>query len=41
MDLNEILGKEKDALRDKNIELRNIIKKLELKIKELEQETKD
>jgi hypothetical protein len=41
VDLNEILGKEKDALRDENIELRNIIKKLELKIKELEQETKN
>lgn len=34
MDLNEILTKERDSLRDENIELRNRIK--ELKIKELE-----
>ena len=36
MDLNEILTKERDVLRDENIELRNRIKKLELKIEELE-----
>lgn len=32
MDLNEILTKERDSLRDENIELRNKIKELELKI---------
>ena len=36
MDLNEILTKERDNLREENIELRNRIKKLELKIEELE-----
>jgi len=36
MDLNEILTKERDILREENIELRNRIKKLELKIEELE-----
>jgi len=36
MDLNEILTKERDSLRDENIELRNKVKELELKIKELE-----
>ena len=35
MDLNEILTKERDSLRDENIELRNKVKELELKIKEL------
>jgi hypothetical protein len=35
MDLNEILTKERDSLRDENIELRNKIKKLEAKIEEL------
>ena len=29
MDLNEILTKERDSLRDENIELRNKIKKLD------------
>jgi hypothetical protein len=32
MDLNEILTRERDSLRDENIELRNKIKELELKI---------
>ena len=32
MDLNEILTKERDSLRDENIELRNKIKELELKM---------
>ena len=32
MDLNEILTKERDSLRDENIELRNKIKELELKL---------
>ena len=36
MDLNEILTKERDILREENIELRNRIKKLELKIEESE-----
>ena len=36
MDLNEILTKERDSLRDENIELRNKIKELILKIEELE-----
>lgn len=36
VDLNEILTKERDNLREENIELRNRIKKLELKIEELE-----
>jgi hypothetical protein len=36
MDLNEILTKERDSLRDENIELSNKVKELELKIKELE-----
>ena len=38
MDLNEILTKERDVLRDENIELRNKIKKLELKIEELKKD---
>ena len=36
MDLNEILTRERDSLRDENIELRTKVKKLELKIQELE-----
>jgi len=36
MDLNEIITKERDSLRDENIELRNKIKELVLKIDELE-----
>ena len=36
MDLNEILTKERDSLRDENIELNKKVKELELKIKELE-----
>ena len=36
MDLNEILTKERDSLRDENIELKKIVKELELKIQELE-----
>jgi hypothetical protein len=36
MDLNEILTKERDSLRDENIEFRKKIKELELKIQELE-----
>lgn len=36
MDLNEILTKERDSLRDENIELRNKIKELALKIEALE-----
>jgi len=36
MDLNEILTRERDSLRDENIELRNKIKDLEAKIVELE-----
>jgi len=36
MDLNEILTKERDPLRDENIELSKKVKELELKIKELE-----
>jgi len=36
MDLNEILTRERDSLRDENIELRKKIKKFELKIWELE-----
>ncbi len=37
MDLNEILTKERDSLRDENIELRNKIKELALKIEALEE----
>ena len=36
MDLNEILTRERDSLRDENIELQKRIKELELKIQELE-----
>lgn len=36
MDLNEILTRERDSLRDENIELKKIVKELELKIQELE-----
>ncbi len=36
MDLNEILTKERDSLRDENIELRNKVKELQAKIEELE-----
>ena len=36
MDLNEILTRERDYLRDENIELKKIVKELELKIQELE-----
>ena len=32
MDLNEILTRERDSLRDENIELKKIVKELELKI---------
>ena len=35
MDLNEILTRERDSLRDENIELKKMIKELELKIQEL------
>ncbi|MGY5149079.1 MAG: hypothetical protein ACW9W3_03365 [Candidatus Nitrosopumilus sp. bin_68KS] len=38
MDLNELHQREIDSLRDENIELRNKVKKLEEKIKELERE---
>ena len=38
MDLNEILTKERDSLRDENIELKNIIKELEIKLEKLEKE---
>jgi len=40
MDLNEILTKERDSLRDENIELRNKIKELELKL-ELDKKDKE
>ena len=36
MDLNEILTRERDSLRDENIELRKKVKDLEAKIVELE-----
>ena len=36
MDLNEILTRERDSLRDENIELRKKVKGLELKIQDLE-----
>ncbi len=36
MDLNEILTRERDSLRDENIELKKRVKELELKIYELE-----
>jgi hypothetical protein len=36
MDLNEILTRERDSLRDENIELKKMVKELELKIQELE-----
>lgn len=36
MDLNEILTRERDSLRDENIELKKTVKELELKIQELE-----
>ena len=36
MDLNEILTRERDSLRDENIELRKKVKDLETKIEELE-----
>jgi hypothetical protein len=36
MDLNEILTKERDSLRDENIELSKKVRELELKVKELE-----
>jgi hypothetical protein len=35
MDLNEILTRERDSLRDENIELRKKVKELEAKIEEL------
>ena len=35
MDLNEILTRERDSLRDENIELKKMVKGLELKIQEL------
>ena len=35
MDLNEILTRERDSLRDENMELKKIVKELELKIQEL------
>ena len=35
MDLNEILTRERDSLRNENIELKKIVKELELKIQEL------
>ena len=35
MDLNEILTRERDSLRDENIELKKIVKELELKIQKL------
>ncbi len=38
MDLNEILTKERDSLRDENIELKNRIKELEIKLEKLEKE---
>ncbi len=40
MDLNEILTRERDSLRDENIELRKKIKELEFKIQELEKNEK-
>lgn len=36
MDLNEILTRERNALRDENIELQKRVKELELKIELLE-----
>lgn len=36
MDLNEILTKERDSLRDENIELRKKVKELETKLEGLE-----
>ena len=36
MDLNEILTRERDSLRDENIELQKRVKELELKIELLE-----
>lgn len=36
MDLNEILTRERDSLRDENIELTKKVKELEFKIQELE-----
>jgi uncharacterized protein YlxW (UPF0749 family) len=36
MDLNEILTRERDSLRDENVELRKKVNDLELKIRELE-----
>ena len=36
MDLNEILTRERDSLRDENIELRKKVKELELEIQDLE-----
>jgi hypothetical protein len=41
MDLNEILTRERDSLRDENIELKNRIKELELKIQELNKKEKN
>jgi hypothetical protein len=35
MDLNEILTRERDSLRDENIELRKKVKELEAKIEEM------
>ncbi len=40
MDLNEILTRERDSLRDENIELKKKIKELEFKIQELEKNEK-
>jgi hypothetical protein len=41
MDLNEILTRERDSLRDENIELKNRVKELELKIQELNKKEKN
>jgi hypothetical protein len=41
MDLNEILTRERDSLRDENIELKKRVKELELKIQELNKKEKN
>lgn len=41
MDLNEILTRERDSLRDENMELKKIVKELELKIQELNKKEKN
>ena len=41
MDLNEILTRERDSLRDENIDLQKRVKELELKIQELNKKEKN